>query len=266
MIRHAASLRRGRARPGRVVGGGDQKAEPSGTRPVGGPVRHQVQEAALDRDAPFAKRFFTPSAARCFLVLTWFGRILCGAALPGSPFHHATLALKSPLNRRRVLIVHPSPTGMAAPFSVHVVRRISPSRRNARTAKKAARFLNTSRINVNAHPLTVMQHPEQQTSEHHPNRSRPCAGNIRKWTRFLSSSRKPGPAFPITRQLAEILERRRAVSSNLPNGLRDWVFPSPTSATGHVEDIITSTARRISKAVERSSGFMGPPLAERIAA
>ena len=37
------------------------------------------------------------------------------------------------------------------------------------------------------------------------------------------------------------------------------------SATGHVQDI-HHLYRRISKAVERSSDFMGPPLAERIAA
>ena len=42
--------------------------------------------------------------------------------------------------------------------------------------------------------------------------------------------------LPVTRQLAAILERRRAESEDLPAGIRAWVFPSPTSASGHVED------------------------------
>ena len=42
--------------------------------------------------------------------------------------------------------------------------------------------------------------------------------------------------LPITRQLAEILERRRAAAEELPAAVRGWVFPSPTSATGHVQD------------------------------
>ena len=41
--------------------------------------------------------------------------------------------------------------------------------------------------------------------------------------------------------------RCRAASDNLPNGLRDWVFPSPTSATGHVQ-YPHHVYRRISKA------------------
>ena len=43
--------------------------------------------------------------------------------------------------------------------------------------------------------------------------------------------------LPITRQLAAILERRLAAVDDYPPGVRDWVFPSPTSATGHVQDI-----------------------------
>ena len=42
--------------------------------------------------------------------------------------------------------------------------------------------------------------------------------------------------LPITNQLAVILERRRAAAADLPEGVREWVFPSPTSATGHVQD------------------------------
>ena len=42
--------------------------------------------------------------------------------------------------------------------------------------------------------------------------------------------------LPITSQLAAILERRRAATEDLPEGVREWVFPSPTSATGHVQD------------------------------
>ncbi len=42
--------------------------------------------------------------------------------------------------------------------------------------------------------------------------------------------------LPITRQLARLLERRRAESKALPAARRDWVLPSPTSASGHVED------------------------------
>ena len=43
--------------------------------------------------------------------------------------------------------------------------------------------------------------------------------------------------LPITRQLAAILERRRAEIGTLPGGLRDWVFPSSASASGHVVDL-----------------------------
>ena len=42
--------------------------------------------------------------------------------------------------------------------------------------------------------------------------------------------------LPITRQLAAILKRRRIAAADLPEGVRDWVFPSPTSAAGHVQD------------------------------
>ncbi len=42
--------------------------------------------------------------------------------------------------------------------------------------------------------------------------------------------------LPITRQLATILERRRAECDGLPENIRPSVFPSLTSASGHVED------------------------------
>ena len=42
--------------------------------------------------------------------------------------------------------------------------------------------------------------------------------------------------LPVTRQLSAILERRRAESEGLPDNIRAWVFPSLTSASGHVED------------------------------
>jgi len=42
--------------------------------------------------------------------------------------------------------------------------------------------------------------------------------------------------LPITMQLAAILERCRSDAERLPDGIRDWVFPPLTSASGHVED------------------------------
>ena len=42
--------------------------------------------------------------------------------------------------------------------------------------------------------------------------------------------------LPITRQLELILERRRAARAAMPVTVRDWVFPSPASKSGHVED------------------------------
>ena len=41
--------------------------------------------------------------------------------------------------------------------------------------------------------------------------------------------------LPITNQLAAILERRRTAVAGLPEGVREWGFPSPTSANGHVQ-------------------------------
>ena len=42
--------------------------------------------------------------------------------------------------------------------------------------------------------------------------------------------------LPVTKQLAAILERRKMEYADLPSSRRAWVFPSPTSASGHVED------------------------------
>ena len=55
---------------------------------------------------------------------------------------------------------------------------------------------------------------------------------------FLVEETKTGVPLelPITRQLTVILERRQAESSSRPPGVRNWVFPSATSATGHVQD------------------------------
>ena len=40
--------------------------------------------------------------------------------------------------------------------------------------------------------------------------------------------------LPVTRQLETILARQRAESEAVPEELRGWVFPSQTSASGHV--------------------------------
>ena len=75
---------------------------------------------------------------------------------------------------------------------------------------------------------------------------------------FLVEETKTGVPLelPITRQLADILERCRAASDNLPNGPRDWVFPSQTSATGHVQDV-HHLYRRITKAGGAKFWFHG---------
>ena len=53
--------------------------------------------------------------------------------------------------------------------------------------------------------------------------------------------------LPITRQLAAVLKRCQDAADGLPTGVREWVFPSPTSATGHVQNV-HHLYRRISKA------------------
>ena len=62
--------------------------------------------------------------------------------------------------------------------------------------------------------------------------------------------------LPVTRQLAAILERRLAAVDDYPPSVRDWVFPSPTSATGHVQDI-HHLYSRISKAGGAKFWFHG---------
>ena len=49
--------------------------------------------------------------------------------------------------------------------------------------------------------------------------------------------------FPITRQLAAILERRFAEREQFAGQARAWVFPSETSASGHLESIQHLNAR-----------------------
>ena len=44
------------------------------------------------------------------------------------------------------------------------------------------------------------------------------------------------PELPVTNQLAAILNRRHAPNGNPAPGLSAWVFPSPTSASGHLKD------------------------------
>ncbi len=43
--------------------------------------------------------------------------------------------------------------------------------------------------------------------------------------------------LPVTRQLGEILARRRAEGEIMPEELRGWVFPAPLSSSGHVEEL-----------------------------
>ena len=43
--------------------------------------------------------------------------------------------------------------------------------------------------------------------------------------------------LPVTRQLGEILARRRSEGEAVPEELRGWVFPSSMSASGHVEEL-----------------------------
>ena len=49
--------------------------------------------------------------------------------------------------------------------------------------------------------------------------------------------------FPVTRQLAAILERRFAEREQFAGEARGWVFPSETSASGHLESIQHLNAR-----------------------
>ena len=49
--------------------------------------------------------------------------------------------------------------------------------------------------------------------------------------------------FPVTRQLAAILERRFAEREQLAGEAQRWVFPSEASASGHLESIQHLNAR-----------------------
>ena len=68
--------------------------------------------------------------------------------------------------------------------------------------------------------------------------------------------------LPITQQLAVVLERRRAACLGGPAAgtagerPRGWVFPSPTSASGHAEEL-QHLYRRISRAAGTKFWFHG---------
>ena len=62
--------------------------------------------------------------------------------------------------------------------------------------------------------------------------------------------------LPVTRQLGEILVRRRANSDAMPEHLREWVFPSLSSRSGHVEEL-QSHYERITKAGRAKFWFHG---------
>ena len=68
--------------------------------------------------------------------------------------------------------------------------------------------------------------------------------------------------LPVTRQLADVFERRRAdcpeEAAGDPGGARPngWVFPSPTSASGHAEEL-QHLYRRISRAAGTRFWFHG---------
>ena len=49
--------------------------------------------------------------------------------------------------------------------------------------------------------------------------------------------------LPMTRQLAAVFERRRAELGEFADELRDWVFPSPLSVSGHAEELQQLHAR-----------------------
>ena len=62
--------------------------------------------------------------------------------------------------------------------------------------------------------------------------------------------------LPVTTQLAAILDSRRAESGHPESAQHGWVFPSPTSASGHLKEI-KHLYGRISKPAARSSGSRG---------
>ena len=64
------------------------------------------------------------------------------------------------------------------------------------------------------------------------------------------------PELPVTTQLAAILDKRHAESGSPAPGLRTWVFPSPTSASGHLKDT-KHLYSRISEAAGAKFWFQG---------
>jgi len=55
--------------------------------------------------------------------------------------------------------------------------------------------------------------------------------------------------LPVTRQLGDILARRRPWGDAVPEKLRGWVFPAPGSVSGHVEEL-----QRHYEAIGRAGG------------
>ena len=64
-----------------------------------------------------------------------------------------------------------------------------------------------------------------------------------KTVRIDDTKRGEPLEFPVTRQLAAILERRFAEREQFAGEARGWVFPSETSASGHLESIQHLNAR-----------------------
>jgi len=63
--------------------------------------------------------------------------------------------------------------------------------------------------------------------------------------------------LPITRQLAEILDRRRVAAGDLPADVRDWVFPSPTTARPTMSRTRIISTGPSARPAGRSSGSTG---------
>ena len=55
--------------------------------------------------------------------------------------------------------------------------------------------------------------------------------------RFRHARRTVSPELPVTTQLAAILNRRHAECGSPTPGVHAWVFPSPTSASGHLQEV-----------------------------
>ena len=82
----------------------------------------------------------------------------------------------------------------------------------------------------------------------------PEHGRVRDLERYRRSTAE---------RLAAILARRRANSDAIPADLRDWVFPSQSSASGHVEELhahytrITKAGTAESRCVSNYRGSKG---------